>query len=165
MDRVTSADGKYLFFPKEIEHFHAEKYRHKMTPDHLPYIFFKISTKQFGFRGLYGTILMSPDEKEVKYLCIVNVLPSLEQARKLFIRMNFEPSPSDFGIEETVDPGLYRADEIYLYRDDTQFHMVIRSSRIVYTIFLEGTDVEEPQVRHGLEQKIAYLKDHLNAIY
>ncbi len=108
---------------------------------------------------------MGSDGGEVKYLCLVNILPSTEQARELFIQMNFEPTPSEFGSEETVAPSLYRADEIYLYRADTQFHMVIRSSRIVYTIFLDGADVEEPQVRHGLEQKIAYLNDHLNAEY
>ncbi|HXY54378.1 MAG TPA: hypothetical protein VEM40_06885 [Nitrospirota bacterium] len=164
MDEVTSADREYLFLPEEIKQFHTEKYQHKMTPNHVPYIFFKMSSEKVGFRGLYGTILMSPDGGEVKYLCLVNILSSTEQASELFKRMNFEPSPSVFGSEETVAPGLYRADEIYLYRDNTQFHMVIRSSRIVYTIYLDGVDVDEPQVRHGLETKIAYLKGRLNAI-
>ncbi len=161
---VTPADRRFIFFPAEIENFPVENYRHKMTPEHVPYIFFKIDTEEFGFRGLYGSILISPDSSEVKYLCIVNILPAVEQARSLFSRITPEPFPSDFGMEETIDPKLYQADDVYLYRDDRYFHMVLLSSRIVYSVYLEGASVKEPQVRKGLRQKMEYLKGHLNSI-
>ncbi len=164
-EQITSADRRYLFFASEIEHFHIEKYQRKMTPGHLPYIYIKTYTEQYGFRGLYGTILLNPDGGKVKYLCLVNILPTSDQAHELFSRMADEPSPTDFGREETVDPHLYQADESYLYQDDTYFHMVLRSSRVVYTILLDGVMVKETQVRSGLRQKMAYLTHHLNAIH
>ena len=163
MDQITSADRRYILFATDIEHFHIEKYRHEETREHIPYIFFKAYTEQFGFQGLYGTILISPEGGKVKYLCLVNILPTVEQARQLFLRMSAEPSLSDFGSEEPVAPPLYQADEIYLYDDDTYFHMVLRSARVVYTILLDGTKVEEMQVRSGLKQKIDYLQHNLNA--
>ncbi len=161
---VTPADRMFIFFPAEIENFPIENYRHKMTPEHIPYIFFKMDTEEFGFRGLYGSILISPDGSEVKYLCIVNILPAVEQARSLFSRITPEPFPSDFGMEETIDPKLYQADDAYLYRDDRYFHLVLLSSRIIYSISLDGASVKEPQVRKVLRQKMEYLKDHLNSI-
>ncbi len=162
--RLTSAERKYLFFAANIEQLHMGKYRHKETPEQVSYIFFKTYTEQFGFRSLYGTILVSPEGGEVKYLCLINILPTAGQARDLFEQMTPEPSPTYFGEEEAVDRRVYRADEAYLYRDDTYFHMILRSSRLVYTIMFEGANVEEEQVRKELRRKLAYLERNLDAI-
>jgi hypothetical protein len=163
---ITPAERQYLFFPGEIEHFPIENYRFQKTAwDHVPYIFFKKYTDTFGLTGIYGTILISPSGAKVKYLCLVNIPSTIEQARDLFALMIAEPSPRDFGREETIDPGLYRADEAYLYRDNlSYFHLILRSSRIVYAILLDGARVEEPQVRNGLRHKLAYIQKHVNAI-
>ncbi len=161
---VTSADRKYLFVPAEIVSFPIDRYWHKMTPEGVPYIFLKIDTTQFGFSGVYGTIMVGSQGREVKYLCLVNIPPTLGQAREYFKQMIPESSPRIFGEEETVDPALYKVDETYLYRADDYFYLILRSSRVVYAVLLDGTGVKEPQVRYGLRQKIAYLKDHLNAI-
>src|SRR5208337_1398854 len=162
---ITPAEMQYIFPPAEIEHFPIKGFRHLTTPDHVPYIFFKSYAKQSGFRGLFGTILIGPQGEKVKYLCLVNILPTIGQAQNLFSRIIPEPSPRDFGLEETLDPGLYDADDAYLYADDTSyFHLVLRSSRVVYTIVLDGATVNEPQVRNGLRHKLAYIQDHLNAI-
>jgi len=162
---ITPADRQYLFVPTEIERFPIERYHQKTAWDQVPYIFFKTYAPQFGFWGVYGTIMISPGGGEVKYLCLVNIPSTIDQARDLFARLMQEPSPRDFGKEETLDPGLYRADEAYLYTDDTSyFHLVLRSSRVVYTILLDGARVEESQVRGGLIHKLAYLRHHLNAM-
>ena len=159
---LTSADRRYFFFAEEIENFHIEKYRYEVTPEQIPYIFFKSSSEQSGFRGVYGTILTSPERGKVKYLCLVNILPTTEQARELFLRMSAETSPAERGDEEIVFPFLYQSDEIYLFKGDTHFHMVLRSSRVVYVIVIDGVGVEEKQVRPGLRQKMAYLLNHLS---
>ncbi len=151
----------YLLSPADIEHFPIGKYRHKMTPDHVPYIFFKTYNENIGFRGLYGTILISPDGSEVKYLCIMDILPTIDQARDLFSRMTPEPFPRDFGMEETINPRIYHADNAYLYRDDAYFHLVLQSSRVVYSVLIDGLKVEETQVRKGLRRKMDYLENHL----
>jgi len=164
-EQMTSADRRYFFFADEIENFHIEKYRHELTPDHIPYIFFKSFTEQSGFRGVYGTILIDPEGEKIKYLCLINILPTTDQARVLFDRMSGEPSPLIIGDEETLSPRLYQTDEIYFFKGTTHFHMVLRSSRIVYTILLDGVGVDELQVRPGLSQKIAYLKNHLNTVH
>jgi len=164
-EQMTSADRKYFFFVDEIENFNIEIYRHELTPDHIPYILFKSFTEQTGFRGLYGTILINPAGKKVKYLCLVNILPTTEQARALYGRMSAEPSPLDIGDEEILSPLLYQTDEVYLFKGASRFHMVLRSSRVVYTILIDGVGVEETQVRSGLSQKMAYLKNHLNTIH
>ncbi len=162
--QVTPADRLYLFSPGEIDHFPLERYRNELTAEQMPYIFVKTYTEQSGYRGLYGTILIDPAGAEVKYLCLVNILPTVEQARNLFDGMTPEPFPTDFGAEEEIASRLYRADEAYLYRDDMYFHLVLRSSRIVYSILLEGAAVAEPQVRNNLGQKIDYLNRHLDTI-
>ncbi len=163
--KVTPAERQYIFVPAEISHFPIKTFRHLTTPDHMPYIFFKSFTEQSGFRGLFGTILIGPQGNTVKYLCLVNILPTIRQARDLYSQMTSEPSPRDFGREETIDPGVYHSDEAYLYGDDTSyFHLVVRSSRIVYTVYLDGAKVEEPDVRDGLRTKLAFLHNHLNAI-
>ncbi len=165
VEEITPVDKQVIFIPAEISHFHIEKYRHKKTPEHVPYILFKSYTEQFGFRGLYGTILIDTYGTEVKYLCLVNIMTTIDQARSLFSRMTPEPSPRDFGEEKAITPVLYGADEVYLYTDDmSYFHMVLRSSRIVYSIVLDGAKVEEPQVRYGLKRKLAYIQDNVNAI-
>ena len=162
---ITPAERQYLFFPSEIEHFPIENYRQEAAWDHVPYIFFKKYTEQLGLRGLYGTILINPGGVKVKYLCLVNIPATIEQARDLFARMIPEPFPRYFGREETIDPGLYHADEAYLYVDDTSyFHLILRSSRVVYTILLDGAKVVEPQVRNGIRHKLAYIQQHMNAI-
>jgi len=162
---ITPAERQYLFFPGEIEYFPIENYRQEVAWDHVHYIFFKKYTEQFGLRGLYGTILISPEGAKVKYLCLVNISSTIEQARNLFARMIPEPSPRLFGREETIDPSLYHADDAYLYADDSSyFHMILRSSRIVYTVLLDGAKVAEPQVRNGLRHKLAYIQQHLNVI-
>jgi len=163
-EQMNSADRKYFLFAEEIENFHIEQYRHETTPDNVPYIFFKSYTEQSGFRGIYGTILTSQEKGKVKYLCLVNILPTADQARALYGRMSAEPSPMEVGNEEALSPLLYRSDEVYLFRGDSHFHMVLRSSRIVYTIYIDGVGVDETQVRFGLIRKMAYLKNHLNAI-
>ena len=163
--KVTPADRQYLFFLREINQFPIKNYQQMMAWDHLPYIFLKIYTEQSGFRGLYGTILTSPQGTKVKYLCLVNIAPTIEQARDLFSGMTPEPSPREFGREETIDPRLYHADEAYLYADDTSyFHLVLQSSRVVYTVVLDGATVEEKQVRNGLRHKLAYIQHHMDAI-
>jgi hypothetical protein len=163
--KITPAERQYILAPAEIEHFPINSYRYKMTPEQVPYILFKNYTEQVGFRGLFGTILISPQGENVRYLCLVNILPTMGQAHDLFSRMIPEPSPRDFGREETIEPGLYQADDAYLYTNDlSYFHLIIRSSRVVYTILLDGARIEEPQVRNGLKQKIAYIQHHLNAI-
>jgi hypothetical protein len=165
VEEITPAARQYIFTPQEIEHFPIKNYWHKMAWDHVSYVFFKTYNEQFGFRGLYGTILISPAGAEVKYLCLVNIPSTIEQARDLFSRMVPEPSPRDFGREEAIAPGLYQADDAYLYTDDTSyFHLVLRSSRVVYTVLLDGAGVKELQVRNGLRHKLAYLQHHLNAI-
>ncbi len=164
MQHVTSADQQYLLFASEIDQFHIENYRHKLTPQELPYIFLKRYTEEYGFVGWYGAILRGHDGREVKYLCLVNVLPTVGEARDLFGRMTPESSPSELGMEETVDPRRYQADEAYLYRASSYFHLIIRSSRIVYTVVVDGARVEEYQVRNGLLKKIAYLEGHQNSM-
>ncbi len=159
---ITSADRMYLLSPAEIEHFPIEKYQHKMTPEHVPYIFFKTYNETTGFRGLYGTILISPGGSEVKYLCITNILPSIDQARDLFNHMTPDPFPRDFGLEVTVNPKIYHADNAYLYKDDTYFHLVLQSSRVVYSVLIDGAAVEETQVRKELREKMDYLMNHLD---
>ncbi len=159
---ITSADRMYLLSPAEIEHFPIEKYRHKITPEHVPYIFFKTYNETSGFRGLYGTILISPGGSEVKYLCITNILPSIDQARDLFNHMTPDPFPRDFGLEVTVNPKIYHADNAYLYKDDTYFHLVLQSSRVVYSVLIDGAAVEETQVRKELREKMDYLMNHLD---
>ena len=160
---ITPADKQYLLVPAEIEHFPIERYRQKAAWDQVSYIFFKTYAEQFGFWGLYGTILISPGGGEVKYLCLVNIPTTIDQARDLSARLMQELSPRDFGKEETLDPGLYRVDEVYLYTDNTSyFHLVLRSSRIVYSILLDGARLEEPQVREGLRNKLVYLQQHVN---
>ncbi len=162
---ITPVDRQYFFLPGEIEHFPIKNYRQMTAWDHIPYIFLKKYNEQLGFRGIYGTILTSLGGAKVRYLCLVNIPSTTEQARDLFARMIPEPSPRDFGREETIDPGLYRADEAYLYSDDlSYFHLILRSSRVVYTILLDGARVEEPQVRNGIRHKLAYIQQHLNAI-
>ncbi len=163
-EHMTSRDQKYIFFAADIEHFPIETYQHKKTPEQMPYILFKSYTRQSGFRGLYGTILVRPDGGEVKYLCLVNILPTAGQARGLFDRMTPEPAPTAFGDEEKVDPKAYRADDTYLYRDNSYFHLVILSSRVVYTILLEGANIEQQQVRNVLQRKLAYVEHHLDLI-
>jgi hypothetical protein len=165
VEQITPAESRYIFTPQEIERFPIKNYWHKMAWDHVSYVFFKTYNEQFGFRGLYGTILISPGGEEIKYLCLVNIPSTIEQARDLFNRMIPEPSPRDFGREETIAPDLYHADAAYLYTDDTSyFHLVLRSSRVVYTVLLDGAGVTELQVRNGLRQKLAYIQHHLNAI-
>lgn len=165
MEEITSADKEFIFIPAEIRNFPIERYRHKTTPEHVPYILFKTYSEQFGFRGLYGTILIGPDGAEIKYLCLVNIMETIDQARGLYSRMIPEPSPRDFGEEKAIEPALYHADEVYLYTDDiSYFHLILRSSRIVYTIVLDGVKVEEPEVRNGLKRKLAYIRYHVNAI-
>ncbi len=163
-EHITSGDQKYIFFAADIEHFPIEAYQHKKTPEQMPYILFKSYTRQSGFRGLYGTILVRPDGGEVKYLCLVNILPTVGQARGLFDRMTPEPSPTIFGEEEAVDPAHYHADEAFLYRDDSYFHLVLLSNRVVYTILLEGAHVEERQVKNALRKKLDYVKHHADTI-
>ncbi len=163
-DKISSGDLKYFFFAADIEHFPIETYQHKKTPEQIPYILFKSYTTQAGFRGVYGTILVRSDGGEVKYLCLVNIMPTAGQARGLFDGMTPEPTPTAFGDEEAVDPKAYRADDTYLYRDNSYFHLIILSSRVVYTILLEGANVEEPQVRNVLRQKLAYVEHHLDSI-
>ena len=163
--KLTPADRAYLFFPAEIDHFPLSLFRQKTAWDHVSYIFLKTYTKQSGFRGLYGTILVSPGGAEVKYLCLVNIAPTIGQARELFSGMTPEPVPRDFGREEAINPGLYGADAAYLYTDGASyFHLVLRSSRVVYTVLLDGASVEERQVRNGLRLKLAYLAAHRDAI-
>ena len=162
---ITPAERQYFFFPSEIEHFPIGMYRHEVAWDHVPYIFLKKYTEQLGLSGLYGTILVSPGGAKVKYLCLVNISSTIEQARELFDRMIPEPFPRYFGKEETIDPGLYHADDTYLYADDTSyFHLILRSSRVVYTVLLDGAKVEEPQVRNGLRHKLAYIQQNMNTI-
>ncbi len=163
-EHLTAADRKYLFFVSEIEHFPIEQYQHRMTPQQVPYIFFKSSSGK-GFKGLYGTILVNSDGREVRYLCLVNILPTAEGARALFERMIPEPSPTDFGAEEDVDPGAYHAESAYLYRDDTYFHLILRSARIVYTIMIEGATVQEDQVRRELRRKLGYLEQNIDSVH
>ncbi len=163
--KVTPAERQYIFVPAEIARFPITLFRHLKTPGHMPYIFFKTFTEQSGFRGLFGTILIGPQGNKVKYLCLVNILPTIGQAQDLFSRMTSEPRPLDFGREEVIDPGVYHSDEAYLYGDDVSyFHLVLRSSRVVYAIYLDGAKVEEPDVRNGLRRKLAYLHNHLNSI-
>lgn len=162
---ITPAEKQFIFAPVDIEHFPIKGFQHLQTPDHVPYIFFKNYTEQTGFRGLFGKILIGPQGEKVKYLCLVNIMPTIGQAQDLFFRMIPEPSPRVFGLEETLDPRLYDADDAYLYADDiSYFHLVLRSSRVVYTIVLDGATVKEPQVRSGLRHKLAYIQDHLNTI-
>ena len=161
-ERITSTDRKFFFFADEIENFHIEKYRHELTPDHIPYILFKTFTEQTGFRGLYGTILIDSAGEKVKYLCLVNILPTVEQARALYDRMSAEPSHLEIGNEETLSPRLYQTDDVYLFKGDVYFHMVLRSSRVVYTVLIDGVGVEETQVRAGLSRKVAFLQNHMN---
>ncbi len=163
--KVTPAERQYIFVPAEIAHFPIMSFHHLTTPDHVPYIFYKMFTEQSGFRGLFGTILIGQQGNKVNYLCLVNILPTTGQAQDLFSRMTSEPSPRDFGRETTINPGVYHADEVYLYADDlSYFHLVLRSSRVVYTIFLDGAKVEELDVRNGLMRKLAYIHNHLNTI-
>lgn len=163
--QITPAERQYIFAPAEIEHFPIKNFRNLMTPDSAPYIFFKKFTEQSGFRGLFGTILIGHQGNKINYLCLVNILPTIGQAQDLFSRMTPEPFPRDFGRETTINPGVYHADEVYLYADDmSYFHLVLRSSRVVYTIFLDGAKVEELDVRNGLRHKLAYIHNHLNTI-
>ncbi len=163
--QMTPAERQYIFIPAEIAHFPIKLFHHLKTPEQVPYIFFKEFTEQAGFRGLFGTILIGSQGNKVDYLCLINIFPTIAQARDLFSRMTPEPSPRDFGKETTIDPGVYHADEVYLYKDDlSYFHLVLRTSRVVYTIFLDGAKVEEPDVRNGLRQKLTYIHDHLNTI-
>ncbi len=163
--QITPAERQYIFAPAEIEHFPIKNFRHLTTPDRVPYVFFKMFTEQTGFRGLFGTILIGKQGNKVTYLCLVNILPTIGQAQDLFSRMTPEPFPREFGREERIDPGVYHADEAYLYGDDVSyFHLVLRSSRIVYTIVLDGAKVGEQDVRNGLKHKLAYIHSHLNAI-
>jgi hypothetical protein len=165
LPQITPADRQYIFAPVDIDHFPIKNYRHELTWSHTPYIFFKTYTEQFGFRGLFGTILLGPQGDKVKYLCLVNIFPTNEQARDVFVRMTPEPSPRVFGMEETIDPRLYHADEAYLYTDDTSyFHLILQASRVVYTIVLEGAPTKESQVRNGLVHKLAYIQHHLNTM-
>ncbi len=162
---VTPAERQYIFVPAEIAHFPIKIFQHLTTPGNMPYVFFKTSTEQSGFRGLFGTILIGPQGNKVKYLCLVNILPTTGQAKDLFSRMTPEQFPRDFGKEETIDPGVYHADEAYLYADDlSYFHLVLRSSRVVYTILLDGASVGEQDVRDGLRNKLAYIHNHLSVI-
>ncbi len=162
---VTPAERQYIFVPAEIAHFPITLFHHLKTPEQVPYIFFKEFTEQAGFRGLFGTILIGSKGNKVDYLCLINIFPTNAQAQDLFSRMTSEPSPRNFGKETTIDPGVYHADEVYLYKDDlSYFHLVLRTSRVVYTIFLDGAKVEEPDVRNGLRQKLTYIHDHLNTI-
>jgi hypothetical protein len=161
--KLASADRKFLFFPDEIEHFPIGHFQQKTAWDHVSYVFLKKYSEQLGFGGMYGTILMSPGGAEVQYLCLVYIPPTTDEARDLFRQMIPEPMPRDFGREETIDPGLYQADDAYLYTDDTSyFHLVLLSSRVVYTVLLDGARVQERQVRNGLRLKLAYLEAHLN---
>ncbi len=164
MPKVTPADRHYLFFAADIDQFPIAQYRHRTTPEQLPYFFLKGYTEQHGYMSWYGTILIGGDGREVKYLCLVNVMPKATDAQGYFGRLTPEPSPTRYGMEETVDPGLYQADEVYLYRDDTYFHLIVRSSRVVYAIVVQGAHVEERQVRSGLRSKILYLTVHPSSI-
>jgi hypothetical protein len=158
---LTPADRQYLFLPGEIEHFPIKNYQQMTSRDHRSYIFFKEYNEQLGFRGIYGTIMTNRGGAKVKYLCIVNIPSTTDQAREILGQMIPEPSPRNFGREEKIDPGLYGADEAYLYSDDiSYFHLVLRSSRVIYTILIDGARVEEPQVRNGLRRKLAYIQQH-----
>jgi len=163
--KLTPEDRKYLFVPEDIEQFPIGRFRQKTAWDHVPYVFLKKYSEQAGFGAMYGTVLVSEGGSEVRYLCLVYIPATIDQARDLFGQMTPEPQPRDFGREEMIDPGLYRADDSYLYRDDTSyFHLILRSSRVVYTVLLDGARVEERQVRNGLRLKLAYLQSHLNAM-
>ncbi len=162
---ITPAERQYIFAPAEIEHFPINNFHHLTTPEQVPYIFFKMFTERTGFRGLFGTILIGQQGNKVTYLCLVNILPTIGQAKDLFSRMTPEPLPRDFGREEAIDPAVYHADEAYLYADDVSyFHLVLRSSRVVYTILLDGAKVGEQDVRNGLKHKLAYIHNHMNAM-
>ncbi len=163
--KLTPAERQYIFAPAEIDHFPIMNFRHLMTPGHVPYIFFKGFTEQAGFRVLFGTILIGRQGNKVDYLCLINISPTIGQAQDLFSRMTSEQFPRDFGKETAIDPGVYHADDVYLYGDNmSYFHLVLRTSRVVYTIFLDGAKVEEPDVRNGLRHKLAYIHDHLSTI-
>ncbi len=163
MPQVTPADASYLLLASDIEQFPMEQYRHMMTAGSMPYLFLKGYSEGSGSTSWYGTILVARDGTEVRYLCMVNVLPAAGQAGDLFGRLTPEPSPTSFGTEEKIDPRVYGADAVYLYRDDAYFHLIVRTSRIVYAVVVEGAHVEERQVRNVLKRKIAYLQEHPDA--
>ncbi|HTG02354.1 MAG TPA: hypothetical protein VK654_17360 [Nitrospirota bacterium] len=166
MEEITSADRKYLFFTSDINQFHVDTYEHKLTPQRLPYIFFKSYTQELGLRAVYGTILTSPDGGEIRLLCMVNILPTAELASELFERMTPEPLPTAFGREEPVRPLSYHADDAYLYHDSKYFHIILISSRIVYSVAIDGAHIEETQVGAGLRKKIDYLRqNNVDAIH
>jgi hypothetical protein len=158
-------DRHYLFLPEDIASYPFRNYQVKKAWGDVAYVLFTKYTEHDGFTGLYGTILVSPGGKKVDFLCIVNIESTVERAAELYEGMVPEHSPREFGWEATIDPSVYLAEDAYLYASDTgYFHLVLRSARVVYSILLDGANVDEPQVRENLKRKLDYIRQNVNSI-
>jgi hypothetical protein len=58
------------------------------------------------------------------------------------------------GLVIKLDPRLYKADDVFLMMLEDRYYMVIRKSRLVYTVDIDGISVPEGQVRTSLLRKM-----------
>ncbi len=161
LQELTPSDRQYLFLPQDIDPYPFTGYVQKKAWGNADYLLF---TKRDpgGFRGIYGTILVSPEGKPARFLCLVQVLDSKDDAQDLFDIMTPERRPRMFGRELTVAPSVYGADTVYLYvADSGYFHLIVKAASIVYTVLVDGQVVNEPQVRRALLNKLNFIRQNL----
>lgn len=162
---MTPADRQYVFLPQEIQPFPFKNYQPRKAWDDVSYIFFTKYTERDGFTAVYAAILADPAGKQISFLCSVNIERTALRGKQLYAGMVPEHSPRQFGRQVPIDPAFYRAEQAYLYVADTgYFHLVLQSSRIVYSIVLEGASVDERQVRRNLLRKLDYIRENVNLI-
>jgi hypothetical protein len=151
---VTRADREYLFLPQDVNTLDLDKYHFKIFRNGKDHIFYTRRDELNEFTGSYRCTLIDSKKNEIDFMSSVNVQSSDERAKDLFDSLTKMASAAGDGLVIKMDPRLYKADDVFLMMLEDRYYMVIRKSRLVYTVDIDGMSVPEGQVRTSLLRKM-----------
>lgn len=152
---LTTADQAYLFMPDDLQQFDLAAYRFKIYKNGKQYVFLQSRSRLNGLTSGYRATLISKEVPEIIFTTQVNVQSSVGRAKELFEGSKKISSMVGKEYVISLDAKTYQADDLFLLNSKNQYYMVLRKSKLVYSLNIEGTALSEQQVRIGLQKKFA----------
>lgn len=149
---ITEEDKKYIVLFEDVKLANIEnEYTIKSIDNGKDYFFTKKNSSEKTLSCLYSQTLQDKiGGNEILLKVSVGIETNLDRAQQLYKSILKSPN-------KKATPSDYFCEEVSLEVKDETFNIILRKSRLVYNLSIDGISINENEIQEIIIEKIKYL--------